>query len=542
MPRIVVLDSLSSEGLKLLEEARAKGIEYQVRTGLKGDALRETLAEFEGAICRSGVKLTADVLAGNHKLKAIVRAGVGTDNIDKETATRLGIVVMNTPAGNTLSTAEHTWALILALSRNVAPAYQSLIEHKWDRNKYMGTQLAEKTLGIIGLGRIGLAVAKRAKAFEMRVLGYDPFLSKERATAIGIEPVDNIRDLLPKVDYLTVHTPLTEETTGIVNHQTLKLLKPGVRLINCARGGIYDESALIAGLKTNQIAGVALDVFANEPCRDSPLFGMPGVLCTPHLGASTEEAQAQVAVEGVGLLVDFLTTGAIRHAVNMSPLDPKTLESLRGYLDIAHRLGRLLAQLVRGVPKRCEVHYRGEVAGKDTRLLSAAFACGLLETALVEDVNIVNAEVLLRERGIELVEQSRQDRGAFSSIISAQVATDRETRRAAGTLFGSNMPRLVQIDDHKLEAYLDGVLLVFTHTDVPGIIGRVGTIFGQHQVNIAQMAVGRSAPGGAATGVLNVDGEPPAAALNAVRGAPDIKTAVVIQLPPAGKLPTWLQG
>ena len=222
-------------------------------------------------------------------------------------------------------------------------------------------------------------------------------------------------------------------------------------------------------------------MYETEPNTDSPLYGMPGVLCTPHLGASTEEAQTQVAVEGVGLLVDFLTTGAIRHAVNMSPLDPKTLESLRGYLDVAHRLGLLLAQMVRGVPKRCEVHYRGEVAGKNTKLLSAAFACGLLESALVEDVNIVNAEILLRERGIELVEQSRQDKGAFSSVISAQVTTDSETRRAAGTLFGHDMPRLVQIDDHKLEAYLDGVLLVFTHTDVPGIIGRVGTIFGKHQ-------------------------------------------------------------
>ncbi len=542
MPRIVVLDSLSPDGLKLLEEARSKGVEYQVRTGLKGDALHETLAEFEGAICRSGVKITAEALAGNHKLKAIVRAGVGTDNIDKEAATRLGIVVMNTPAGNTLSTAEHTWALMLALSRNVAPAYHSLLEHKWDRNKYMGAQLAEKTLGVIGLGRIGQAVAKRAKAFEMRVIGFDPFLSKDRTAEIGVEPVESIRELLPKVDYLTVHTPLTEETKGIVNRETLRLLKKGVRLINCARGGIYDEAALVEGLKSGQIGGVALDVYENEPCTESPLYGMPGVLCTPHLGASTEEAQTQVAVEGVGLLVDFLTTGAIRHAVNMSPLDPKTLEALRGHLDVAHRLGLLLAQMVRGVPKRCEVHYRGEVAGKNTKLLSAAFACGLLESALVEDVNIVNAEVLLRERGIELVEQSRQDKGAFSSVISAQVTADSETRRAVGTLFGNNMPRLVQIDDHKLEAYLDGVLLVFTHTDVPGIIGRVGTIFGRHHVNIAQMAVGRSSPGGAATGVLNIDGEPAAAALNDVRSAPDIKSATVIKLPPAGKLPTWLQG
>jgi D-3-phosphoglycerate dehydrogenase / 2-oxoglutarate reductase len=541
MPRIVVLDTLSQEGLKLLEDARARGVEFQVRTGLKGDALRETLAEFEGAICRSGVKITADALAGNHRLKAIVRAGVGTDNIDKEAATRLGIVVMNTPAGNTLSTAEHTWALMLALSRNVAPAYQSLIEHRWDRNKYMGTQLAEKTLGIIGLGRIGQAVAKRARAFEMRVLGFDPFLSKERAAEMGVEPIETIRDLLSKVDYLTVHTPLTDETKGIVNRETLPLLKTGVRLINCARGGIYDEAALAEGLKTGRIAGVALDVYAEEPCTNSPLFGMPGVLCTPHLGASTEEAQAQVAVEGVGLLVDFLTTGAIRHAVNMSPLDPKTLEGLRGHLDLAYRLGRLLAQLVRGSPKRCEIHYRGEVAGKETKLLSAAFACGLLESALVEEVNIVNSEVLLRERGIELVELSRQDRGAFNSLISAQVKTDNENRRAAGTLFGNNMPRLVQIDEYKLEAYLDGVLLVFTHMDVPGIIGHVGTVFGKHHVNIAQMAVGRGAAGGPATGVLNLDGEPPTAALNAVRSTPDVKTATVVKLPPAGQLPGWLR-
>src|SRR5215831_12286439 len=238
MPRIVVLDSLSTEGLKLLEEARPKGIEFQVLTGLKGDGLRETLAQFEGAICRSGVKITADALAGNHTLKAIVRAGVGTDNIDKEAATRLGIVVMNTPAGNTLSTAEHTWALILALSRNVAPAYHSLIEHKWDRSKYMGTQLAEKTLGIVGLGRIGQAVAKRAKAFEMRVLGYDPFLTKERAAEIGVEPIESIRDLLPQVDYLTVHTPLTEETKNLISRAEIETMRPTVRLINCARGGI----------------------------------------------------------------------------------------------------------------------------------------------------------------------------------------------------------------------------------------------------------------------------------------------------------------
>jgi D-3-phosphoglycerate dehydrogenase len=541
MPRIIVLDTLSPDGLALLDAAKPKGIEYEVRTGLKGDALRESLAEFDGAICRSGVKITADALAGNHRLKAIVRAGVGTDNIDKEAATRLGIVVMNTPAGNTLSTAEHTFAMMLALSRNIAPAYQSLIEHKWDRNKFMGAQLADKTLGIVGLGRIGLAVAKRAKAFEMRVLGHDPFLAKDRARELGIEPFDNVRDMLPHVDFLTVHTPLTGETKNLVSRAEMETMRPTVRLINCARGGIYDEAALVEAIMAKRIGGVALDVYANEPCTDSPLFGLPGVLATPHLGASTEEAQTQVAVEGVGLLVDFLTTGAIRHAVNMSPIDRQTLENLRGFLDVAHRLGLLVAQMDKSTPKRCVLHYRGEVAGKNTRLITAAFAVGLLETALYADVNIVNAELLLRERGIELIEQSRADMGAFSSVITAEVMTASGTNRAAGTLLGHNMPRLVQVGDHRLEAFLDGVLLVFTHRDVPGIIGRVGTIFGQHKINIAQMAVGRAAPGGSATGVLNLDAEPTPTALAEVLASPDIQTAVVIRLPPAGKLPSWLQ-
>jgi D-3-phosphoglycerate dehydrogenase len=540
MPRVIVLDPLAQEGLDLL--AKAPGIEYEVRTGLKGDELRRSLAEFEGAICRSGVKITAESLAGNRRLRAIVRAGVGTDNIDKTAATRLGIVVMNTPAGNTVSTAEHTIAMMLALSRNIAPAYQGLVEHKWDRNKYMGTQLADKTLGIVGLGRIGQAVARRAKALEMRLLGYDPFLSKERAQELGVEPVASVREMLPQVDYLTVHTPLTEETKSLVGMPELEFLKPGARLINCARGGIYDEAALLAGLTSGRIAGVALDVFANEPCTDSPLFGMPGVLCTPHLGASTEEAQTNVAIEGAGLLIDYLTTGAVRHAVNMAAIDPKVLQSLRGYLDVAHRLGLLLAQLGGGTARTCRLTYRGEVAGKDTRLLSASFAAGLLEHALEEEVNIVNSEVLLRERGIELVEQSHSERGAFSSVILAEEVTERGTFKAAGTVFGQAMARLVQLGEHRLDAYLDGILLVFTHHDVPGIIGRVGTIFGQHRVNIAQMAVGRAAPGGDAIGVLNLDNQPPPDALNEVAAHPDITSVHVIHLPAAGDLPAWLGG
>ena len=541
MPKIVVLDTLSPDGLALLDAAKPKGIEYEVRTGLKGDALRETLAQFDGAICRSGVKITAEALAGNHRLKAIVRAGVGTDNIDKEAATRLGIVVMNTPAGNTLSTAEHTFAMMLALARNIAPAYHSLLNHKWDRNKFMGAQLADKTLGIVGLGRIGQAVAKRAKAFEMHVIGFDPFLSPERTKELGMEPAASVEAMLPEIDFLTVHTPLNDETRNLIGPAQIERMRRGVRLINCARGGIYDEAAVAEAVKAGRIGGVALDVFVTEPCTDSPLFGLPGVVCTPHLGASTEEAQTQVAVEGVGLLVDFLTTGAIRHAVNMSPLDRATLDNLRGFLDLVHRLGLLVAQVDKAVPKRCVLHYRGEVAGKNTRLLTAAFAVGLLENALEEAVNIVNAEVLLRERGIELVEQSRSDMGAFSSSVTIEVISASGTRRVAGTLFGHNMPRLIQLNEHKLEAYLDGVLLVFTHRDVPGIIGRVGTVFGENKINIGQMAVGRAGPGGEAIGVLNLDQQPTPAALAEVQAVPDILSAIVIRLPPAGTLPAWLQ-
>ena len=539
MPSIIVLDALSPDGLALLDKAAAKGISYEVSTGLSGAALRDALANHDGAICRSGVKITADALAGNTRLRAIVRAGVGTDNIDKDAATRQGIVVMNTPAGNTVSTAEHAFALILALSRNVAAADASLRGHRWDRGKFMGVQLSGKTLGIVGLGRIGQAVAERARAFDMRVVGYDPFLSPERAADLGIELMPKVADMLPVVDYLTVHTPLTDETRHLIGKPELSKLKKGVRLVNCARGGIYDEQALIEGLTSGVIAGVALDVFESEPCTESPLFDMPGVLVTPHLGASTEEAQSQVAVEGVGLLVDFLTTGAIRHSVNANAIDPAALEGVRGFLDLAWRLGLLLAQLDDGQPRSCSIAYRGEIASRNTRLVTAAFAAGLLESA-IEDVNIVNAEMLLRDRGIELVEQSRTDPGAFSSVVAVDLVSGDTVHRAAGTLFGRSMPRLVQLEGHRLEAYLDGVLLVFTHQDVPGIIGRVGTAFGGQGVNIAQMTVGRTAPGGDAIGVLNLDQAPTAEALAAVSACPGVRSARVVKLPPAGKLPYWL--
>jgi D-3-phosphoglycerate dehydrogenase len=542
MPRVIVLDNLSQDGLDRL--ASAGHIEYEVRTGLKGQALRDALAQFDGAICRSGAKITADVLEGNRRLKAIARAGVGTDNIDTATATRLGIVVMNTPGGNTLSTAEHTIALMLAMSRNIHPAYQSLLEGRWDRKRYMGTQLAGKTLGIVGLGRIGQAVATRALALQMRVLGYDPFLSSGRAKELGIQTYDSVREMLPHVDYLTVHTPLNDATRNLISHEEIRLMRRGARLINCARGGIYDEAALAEGLASGQVGGVALDVYASEPCTESPLFGMPGVLCTPHLGASTEEAQASVAVEAAELLIDFFTTGAIRQSVNISPLDAKTLEGLRAYLNLAYRLGLLLAQVERSRPTACKLRYTGEVARKDTRLLSAAFAAGFLEEAMESEVNIVNAEMLLGERGIELVEERTSDVGEFTSLIAGEVASEARTAAASGTLLGRGLPRLVEKRGCRLEIGLEGILMFFVHRDVPGVIGKVGSVFGDHRVNIAQMSVGRSAagPGGEQIGVLALDSRPPAEALAELLALETIKWASVVKLPATDQLPTWMGG
>jgi D-3-phosphoglycerate dehydrogenase len=538
MARIIVLDDIAQEGLDML--AAAPGIEYEVRTKLKGEELKKALAEFDGAICRSGVTITGDVLEGNKRLKAIARAGVGTDNIDKNVATRLGIVVMNTPTGNTLSTAEHTFTLLLALSRRVAEAYMALCNGKWDRKTYMGSQVADKTLGIVGLGRIGQEVAKRAIAFQMKVLGYDPFLSAEQAARLGITRVDKVADMLPHVDYLTVHTPLTPETTNLIDFDALEKIKPGCRLINCARGGIYNEEALVEGLKSGKLGGVALDVFVKEPNTDSPLFKMPNVICTPHLGASTEEAQQQVAIEAVQLLINYFATGEVRHAVNMASVDPKTLQGMKGYLELAWRLGLLMAEWQPAGAAACHITYRGEVTQKNTKLLTSAFCAGLLEKALEEEVNIVNAEVLLRERGITLTEESRADMGAFSSSISVEVTVDGQTHVASGTLFGTNMPRLIRLDDYRLEAYIDGNLLLFTHQDVPGIIGAVGTIFGKHNVNIGQMTVGRAAPGGLAVGVLNLDSVPPKEAIDEVLAHPSIQSVRVISLPSAGQLPSWL--
>ena len=540
MNRVIVLDSIAQEGLDLLEQA--EGIEYEVITGLAGSELRAALNKFDAAICRSGVKITAEALEGNKQLRAIARAGVGTDNIDKVAATRTGIVVMNTPTGNTLSTAEHAFSLMLSLSRNIAPAYHSLCEGRWDRKKFMGSQLGGKTVGIVGLGRIGQEFAKRAQAFEMEVYAFDPFLSAEMAAQLGIQRVENVKDMLPKLDYLTVHTPLTPETRNLIDVEELELLKPGARLINCARGGIYNEAALVQGLESGQLGGVALDVFENEPCTDSPLFGKPGVLCTPHLGASTEEAQTQVAVEAVQLITRFLQSGEIRHAVNTAALDPATLKSLSGYLQVAYRLGLLAAQWHGGAIDRVNLSYRGEISSKDTKILTSSLCAGLLEGVVDDEANVINAEVLCKERGIRLSEERSAETTSFSSSMTVTVSGEGKDLAIGGTLFGSDMPRLFRLNEHRLEAYMDGNMLIFEHQDRPGVIGSLGSALGQHNINIAQMSVGRTLqePDGKAIGVLNLDSNVPAAAIEEILKFDGIDAVNPINLPPSKGGPSWL--
>ena len=541
MPKIVLLDPISEDGKTMLRNA--PGIEFEDRIGLKGDDLKKCLNEFDGAIVRSGVKITADALEGNTRLKAIARAGAGVDNIDTKAATRQGIVVMNTPGGNTISTAEQTFALILALSRNTAPAYQALIEGRWDRAKFTGHQLATKTLGIVGMGRIGQVVAGYAKAFDMKVIALEPFFTAQRAEELGITLVNHLHEMLPHIDFLTVHTPLNDQTRGMFGKKELEIVKKGAKLINCARGGIYDKDTLVAGLESGKLGGVALDVYEEEPCTNHPLFGKPNVVCTPHLGASTEEAQTNVALEAVELLLDYFTNGTIRQAVNFGTLDAKTLASHRGYLNVAYRLGMLSAQMQLGKIKTCKLRYKGDIAHKDTKLISSAFAAGLATATMNGDVNIVSAMPLLKERGIDLIEEKTSELGEFSSLITAELEGDQGFISISGTLFGNSMPRLVALDDYQLEGNLAGNLLFIDHQDKPGVIGALGLALGKREINISSMSVGRKSfqkPGGRSIAVISLDDEPDEQTHQGIGALPAVTKVYFVKLPPADMLPDWM--
>lgn len=538
MFRVLIADKLEAAGIDLLQKL---GLDVDNRPGLNGDELKAALRAADAAIVRSAPKVTADVLDDPGKLRAIARAGVGVDNIDVPAATRKGIVVMNTPGGNTVSAAEHTIALMLALARRVPQADAVMKAGGWDRNKFVGTQLTGKTLGVVGLGRIGREVARRAIGLEMRVLAYDPFVTPDKAAELGITAAPGVAALLPEVDFLTIHVPLTDETKSLIGAAELATMRKSARVLNVARGGVIDELALADALAAGTIAGAGIDVFAAEPPpADHPLLKAPNVVLTPHLGASTVEAQENVAVEAAQLVADFLLKGVVANAVNTAAVDRKELEELRQFVDLARRLGLLHAQMAQGSIRRVTLTYKGAIADRNTRLLTAAFTAGLLESRLSEGVNLVNAEVLARDRGIEVVAAASPKRDDFASLMQADVETDKKTYTAAGTLFGNQYLRLVRLGTFRLEAYLDGVLFIFSHRDRPGMIGVIGGAFGKHQVNIAAMNLGRTAPGGEAIGVLNLDSAPPPEAVAEATRHEHIFSHCVVTLPPEGETPAWL--
>jgi len=528
-------------GMSIL--AACSDIEVVSNTGLSPEELRNELQNYDGIVIRSGTTLTANILKNQSRLELIVRAGVGVDNIDLAAATHEGIVVMNTPAGNTTSTAEHTVAMMLALSRNIGPASASMKTGEWNRKQFTGSQLSGKTLGVIGLGRVGQAVAARAKAFEMTILGYDPFFSTEKAAEQGIRLFRDIDEMIPACDYLTVHTPLNDETRDLLGTNQFEKMKPAVRIVNCARGGIVNEEALLTALESGKIAGAALDVFTQEPPGKTQLVEHPNVLCTPHLGASTDEAQQQVAIEAADIVLSYFLKGEIRFAVNMVPVSGAEMEIIRPYLDLSYRLGLMLAQL-KGAKhiRAANIRYRGEVVGKNTKLLTAGFIAGLLEKALDSTVNIVNAEVFAHERGIEIEETTSSETGDFTSLVTVELVTDDGCYSISGTIFGQEFLRLVRYQHYHLETFLDGKMLIFRHHDVPGLIGYVGTVCGDYKVNISSMALGRSpeTQGGDSVAVMNVEGNLTTEVIEKLLNHPEVTGVELVELPPSGAPLPWL--
>jgi len=524
--KVLISDRLPAEAADKL--AGFEGIEVDNAPGLPPDELKAHLADAEGIIIRSGTKVTAEVLADAPKLRAVVRAGVGVDNVDVAAASRRGVIVMNTPGGNTLSTAEHTMALLLALSRNVYPACRSLKEGKWDRKSFMGTQLAGKTIGVIGLGRIGLEVARRAAAFGMTVLGYDPYIAPERAKQYQVAVAGELGELYARADYVTVHVPVTDETQGMIAGPQIARMKDGVKLINCARGGIIDEAALAQAIRDGKVAGAALDVYTAEPPADRDLVDLPQVLCTPHLGASTEEAQLGVALEAVECITGALLENRIRNAINVPAIDPAEADALVPYGHLARDLGLLQTQLVRRIPSSVTITYAGDAARLNSRYITAHLIAGLLDPVLEEETNYINAPCLAEDRGIRITESKTPHAQDFATLLTVSCMVDGQLHQAAGTLVGKGDPRIVLIEGYRVEAMPRGTLLVLFADDKPGLIGNVGKLLGEKDINIAAMTFGRKTAGGEAITVLNVDGAIHEAMLTAVRATPHVRKACIV--------------
>jgi len=527
-PKVLIADSISQRGVD--ELSRGEELDVAIKTGLSEQELIGIIPPFGGLIVRSQTRVTADILNAAAKLRVVGRAGVGVDNVDVEAATRRGVVVLNAPGGNTISTAEHAFSLLLAVARKIPQADANVRSKNWDKKTFEGVELYNKTLGVIGMGRIGSELSRRAIAFGMRVVAYDPYLSATRARSLQVELVDELDDLLASADFISLHTPLTAETRHILDAARLQKTKRGVRIINCARGGLIDETALVQALADGHIAGAALDVFEIEPLPpDSPLRSAPNLVLTPHLGASTAEAQESVGIEIAQSIREVLLEGTIRNAVNMPNLDAKTLAIIGPHLRFGEKLGKFLSQIA---PKRADslnVNYSGKVNEVDTSAITRAVLKGFLQIAGGLEVNEVNAPAFAETLGLKASESRLSAPGDYTDMLELSAVAEGKTVSVGGAFFGAT-PRIVSINSRPVEARPHGVLLVLENTDRPGMVGRIGTLLGDHGVNIATMSLSRNQAGGTALTVLNLDTAPSEKLLSEVRSSEDIQSAQVIQL------------
>ncbi len=535
-PKVLIADSISQRGVD--ELSRGHALEVTVKTGLSERELIDLIPSFSALIVRSQTKVTAAILNAGVKLRVVGRAGVGVDNVDVETATRRGIVVLNAPGGNTVSTAEHAFSLLLSVARKIPQADANVRGNKWDKKNFEGVELYNKTLGIIGMGRIGSELSRRAIAFGMRVVAYDPYLSATRARSLQVELVDELDDLLTSADFISLHTPLTAETRHILDEARLQKTKRGVRVINCARGGLIDEAALLRALQDGHVAGAALDVFEVEPLPgDSPLRSAPNLVLTPHLGASTAEAQESVGIEIAQSIRAVLLEGTIRNAVNMPNLDAKTLAIIGPHLRFGEKLGRFLSQIA---PKRADsinINYSGKVNEVDTTAITRAVLKGFLQLAGGSEVNEVNAPAFAETLGLKVTESRLSAPGDYTDMLELSAVGEGRTVSVGGAFFGAT-PRIVSINSRPVEARPHGVVLVLENTDRPGMVGRIGTLLGDHGVNIATMSLSRNQAGGTALTVLNLDTAPSEALLTKICASEDIHSAQVIQFDKERRLPS----
>jgi D-3-phosphoglycerate dehydrogenase len=519
-PRVLIADKLSPAAAGIFTD---RGIVTDTKIGLDKDQLAEIIGQYDGLAVRSATKVTEKVLAKAAGLKVIGRAGIGVDNIDVPVATSRGIIVMNTPYGNSITTAEHTIAMMMALARQLPEADRSTQAGKWEKSRFMGVEVTSKTLGVIGCGNIGSIVADRAQGLKMKVVAYDPFLSEERALDLGVEKV-HLDELFRRSDFITLHTPMTEKTRNIINAESMATMKKGVRIINCARGGLIVEAALAEAIKAGHVAGAAIDVFETEPAKENPLFGLPNVICTPHLGAATSEAQENVALQIAEQMADYLLQGAISNAVNFPSISAEEAPKLKPFVKLAEQLGSFAGQLTETAPAMIRLEYAGDVADMNTRALSSAAIAGVLRP-LLQDINMVSAPIVAKDRGIKVEEVRRGQEGAYETYMRVTLKTERTERSIAGTVFSDGKPRIIQINTVPMDAEFSANLLYTENADKPGHIGALGTLLGNEGVNIATFNLGREAQGGKAIALVSVDERVNDGVLTKVRALPHVVRA-----------------